>query len=53
MGQGKEGAKTDVEISASIGDDTSVSMAACELQSATVTKKEKHSSCHPALQGFM
>lgn len=35
-----------------ISDDTCVSMAVAELQSATMTKKENHSSCQPALEGL-
>lgn len=33
-----------------ISDDTCISMAFAELQSATMTNKEKHSSCQPALK---
>lgn len=35
-----------------ISDDTCISMAFAELQSTTMTKKENHSSCQPALQGL-
>lgn len=34
-----------------ISDDTCISMAFAELQSATMTNKENHSSCQPALKG--
>lgn len=50
--EGLEGQREKLGGEHFISDDTCVSMALAELQSATITKKQNHSSCQPALNGL-